>query len=143
MGLMHHFQNLILVQNKYNLPCNMATQVMEGQEILWCTVFVRGIWNSLIQSIYHLHVQTMVRNFTIICSCIKWFSTCGTEKCNICQFLHLIWNLTQQYKWAEFYMEWNFCTGVVISARMPQPVLTQWEYMSAAINWVIIKFEDI
>ena len=66
----------------------------------------------------------------------------GLEKCNVLQYLHSVWNLTQQYKWDELLLVWRSYTGDVLKVRIPQPVLTQWGYVGHAINWVIDKFDN-
>ena len=74
---------------------------------------------------------------------IACFGTGGLEKRNVLQYLHSVWNLTQQYEWDEFLLLWDSCTGKQLKVRMPQPVLTRWEYVGQAINWVIVRFDDI
>ena len=33
--------------------------------------------------------------------------------------------------------------GKLIKIRMPQPVLTRWEYVGLAIEWVIVRLDQI
>ena len=82
-------------------------------------------------------------NLTLSVPTIKCFGTGGLEKRNILQFLHSIWNLTQQFEWDEFRLLWKSCTGELIKVRMPQPVLTRWEYVGLAIEWVIVRLDQI
>lgn len=40
-------------------------------------------------------------------------------------------------------MLWEACTRTKLTVRMPQPVLTRWEYVGMAIDWVIKKIDEI
>ena len=63
-------------------------------------------------------------NLTLSSPTIQCFGTGGLDKRNVLQFLHSVWNLTQQYEWDEFCMLWEACTRTKLTVRMPQPVLT-------------------
>ena len=82
-------------------------------------------------------------NLTLSVPTIQCFGKGGLEKQNLLQYLHSVWNLTQQYEWEEFVMLWKSCSGKDLFVWMSQPVLTRWGYVGSAINWIIDKFEDI